>query len=125
MIFKQVKGRRSEEQRYNSDLLRGNIDALLLHLINEMGKTYAYHIIKEIEAKSAGYFRLKPGTIYPALHKLEKAGLVFGESQKLPNGRERRYYSMTDKGHDLLRRRLAMWRSFASAMALVMKKVGT
>ena len=44
-----------------------------------------------------------------------------GEWKKLPNGQERRYYSMTDKGRELLQQKLAMWQSFASAMALVMK----
>jgi len=106
---------------YDSDLLRGNTDSLLLYLINEMGQAYGYRLIKEIEVRSGGYFRFKEGTVYPALRKLENEGLVQGEWKKLPNGQERRYYSMTDKGRDFLQEKLAMWRSFASAMALVMK----
>jgi len=106
---------------YDSDLLRGNTDSLLLYLINERGQTYGYRLIKEIEARSGGYFRFKEGTVYPALRKLENEGLVQGEWKKLPNGQERRYYSMTDKGRALLQEKLAMWKSFSSAMALVMK----
>jgi PadR family transcriptional regulator PadR len=106
---------------YDSDLLRGNTDSLLLFLINEHGQTYGYSLIKEIEERSQGYFRFKEGTVYPALRKLENDGLVQGEWKKLPNGQERRYYTITDSGRTQLQEKLVMWQSFASAMALVMK----
>jgi PadR family transcriptional regulator, regulatory protein PadR len=109
---------------YDSDLLRGNTDSLLLFLINEQHETYGYRLIKEIEERSGGYFRFKEGTVYPALRKLENDGLVRGEWKKLPNGQERRYYEITDLGRHLLRKKLDMWQSFASAMALVMKPTG-
>jgi PadR family transcriptional regulator PadR len=109
---------------YDSDLLRGNTDSLLLFLINEHGQTYGYRLIKEIEERSRGYFRFKEGTVYPALRKLENDGLVQGEWKKLPNGQERRYYAITDQGKQLLQQKLAMWASFSSAMALVMKPTG-
>jgi PadR family transcriptional regulator PadR len=106
---------------YDSDLLRGNTDSLLLYLINERGQTYGYQLIKEIGERSRGYFQFKEGTVYPALRKLENDGLIQGEWKKLPNGQERRYYAMTDRGRELLRKKLAMWESFSSAMALVMR----
>jgi PadR family transcriptional regulator, regulatory protein PadR len=109
------------ERGYDSDLLRGNTDSLLLFLINGHGPTYGYRLIKEIEERSRGYFRFKEGTVYPALRKLENDGLIMGEWKKLPNGQERRYYTITDGGRDLLQQKLDMWQSFASAMALVMK----
>ena len=110
---------------YDSDLLRGNTDSLLLYLINEQGETYGYRLIKEIEERSDGYFQFKEGTVYPALRKLENDGLVRGEWKKLPNGQERRYYAITDHGRELLQKKLDMWQSFASAMALVMKPSGS
>ncbi len=106
---------------YDSDLLRGNTDSLLLFLINEHSQTYGYRLIKEIEERSNGYFRFKEGTVYPALRKLENEGLLQGEWKKLPNGQERRYYAITDQGRKLLQEKLAMWQSFSSAMAQVMK----
>ena len=108
-------------QSYDSELLRGNTDALLLTLINEHDRTYGYRLIKEIEERSKGFFRFREGTVYPALRKLENEGLVRGEWMKLPNGQERRYYAMTDKGREFLAERLRMWQSFASAMELVLK----
>jgi PadR family transcriptional regulator PadR len=108
-------------QGYNSDLLRGNTDSLLLSLINEHGQIYGYRIIKEIEKRSNGFFRFKEGTVYPALRKLENDGLISGEWKKLPNGQERRYYVITEKGRELLAQKLQMWQSFSSAMELVLK----
>jgi PadR family transcriptional regulator, regulatory protein PadR len=110
-------------KKYKSDLLRGSTDTLLLYIINEMGKTYAYRIIKELRARSAGYFRFSAGTTYPALQRLEDGGLIQGERKKLPNGSERHYYSITGTGQELLRRKLAMWRNFASAIALVVMRL--
>jgi len=106
---------------YDSDLLRGNTDSLLLFLINEHGPTYGYRLIKEIGVRSNGYFRFKEGTVYPALRKLESDGLLRGEWKKLPSGQERRYYVITNEGRRLLQEKLAMWQSFSSAMAQVMK----
>jgi PadR family transcriptional regulator PadR len=106
---------------YDSDLLRGNTDSLLLFLINESGETYGYRLIKQIEERSGGYFRFREGTVYPALRKLETDGLVQGEWKKLANGQERRYYTMTEAGRALLQKKLDMWQSFASAMALILK----
>ena len=105
-------------QRY--ELAKGSSDSLLLCLI-EQQPIYGYQIIKELERKSQGYFKFKEGTLYPALHRLEKMGLVLGEWQMLPSGRQRRYYYITDKG----RRRLAVkrdqWQDFLTAMNLIIQ----
>jgi PadR family transcriptional regulator PadR len=113
-----------DSQGYNSDLLRGNTDSLLLYLINEHGQIYGYRMIKEIEQRSRGYFRFREGTVYPALRKLENEGLISGEWKKLPNGQERRYYVMTEKGKELLAQKLTMWQNFSSAMDLILKPAG-
>ncbi len=106
-------------RKYNADLLRGSTDGLLLHVINELGETYAYRIIKELDARSAGYFRFSAGTTYPALHRLEDQGLIHGECKKIDRGAARRYYTITGAGQELLCRKRVMWRDFTRAMALV------
>ncbi len=111
----------SEITQYDSDLLRGNTDSLLLTLISEYGQTYGYMLIKEIERRSQGYFRFREGTVYPALRKLENEGLISGEWKKLPNGQERRYYTITDAGREFLARKVEMWKNFSSAMSLILK----
>jgi len=82
---------------------------------------YGYQILKELERRSQGYFRFKEGTLYPALHRLEKAGLVMGRWQTLPNGRQRRYYHITDKGYHLLALQRNQWQDFLAAMNLIIQ----
>jgi len=108
-------------QSYDSDLLRGNTDSLLLYLIDALESAYGYQLIKEIRNRSHGFFLFKEGTVYPALRKLENEGLVEGEWQVRPGGQERRYYRITEKGREALRNRMVMWHSFTMAMNLVFK----
>jgi len=105
---------------YERELLKGSTDSLLLSLINRE-PTYGYKIIKELEKRSNGYFQFKEGTLYPALHRLEKAGLLQGKWQRLTSGQERRYYYITAKGQKALAERLAVWQDFAAAVALIVK----
>ncbi len=109
---------------YDADLIRGNTDSLLLFLISERGRSYGYELIKEVQRRSRGYFRFREGTVYPALRRLETGGLLSGEWQRTASGQERRYYVITPKGRGLLRRKLAMWDSFATAMQLVLRPAG-
>jgi PadR family transcriptional regulator PadR len=102
------------------ELLKGSIDSLLLCLIGQQ-PMYGYQIIKELEWRSQGYFKFKEGTLYPALHRLEKAGLLGGRWQILPNGRQRRYYHITEKGlHGLVAER-SQWQDFLAAMNLIIQ----
>jgi PadR family transcriptional regulator PadR len=103
---------------YERELLKGSTDSLLLSLINRQ-PTYGYKIIKQLEKRSKGYFLFKEGTLYPALHRLERAGLLQGKWQRLPSGQDRRYYYMTPKGQKALAERLAVWQNFSAAVALI------
>lgn len=106
---------------YLPELLRGNTEALLLYLVDEMDFTYGYQLIKEIKTRSHGYFQFKEGTIYPALRKLENDGLIAGEWQQVPSGMQRRYYRITDKGREVLRDKLAIWKDFIAAINLIIE----
>ncbi|UCG54420.1 MAG: PadR family transcriptional regulator [Dehalococcoidia bacterium] len=113
------------QAEYLPDLLRGNTDILLLSLIDEMGSTYGYQMIKEIDKRSRGFLQCKEGTIYPALRKLENDGLTKGEWRVLPNGLRRRYYQVTLGGQEVLAKKLAIWQEFTAAVNLVFKPVKT
>jgi len=102
------------------ELLKGSIDSLLLCLIGQQ-PMYGYQIIKELEQRSQGYFKFKEGTLYPALHRLEKAGLLGGRWQTLSNGRQRRYYHITEKGLRSLVAERSQWRDFLAAMNLIIQ----
>jgi PadR family transcriptional regulator, regulatory protein PadR len=102
------------------DLLTGNIDSLLLSLVNKQSM-YGYQIIKELEDRSQGYFKFKEGTLYPALHRLENSGLIQGKWQVLPNGQQRKYYCLTDKGLSSLVEKKNNWNEFFTAMNLIIQ----
>lgn len=104
--------------------MKVNIDSLLLSLIGQQ-KMYGYQILKELESRSQGYFKFKEGTLYPALHRLEKAGLISGSWLKITGGRKRKYYTITEKGVRLLDRKRNEWQDFLIAMNLIIKPVNT
>ena len=106
------------------ELIKGSLDSLLLCLISEQ-PMYGYQIVKELEIRSKGYFKLKEGTLYPALHRLEKVGLLLAKWQELPSGRQRRYYDITEKGQSFLLKEQSQWREFLTAMNLIIQPAST
>ena len=104
------------------ELNKGSTDSLLLCLIGQQ-PMYGYQIIKELERRSQGYFRFKEGTLYPALHRLEEAGLIRGKWQTLPSSRQRRYYHITEKGLHSLVVKTSQWQDFLAAMNLIIQPV--
>ncbi|OIP26999.1 MAG: PadR family transcriptional regulator [Chloroflexi bacterium CG_4_10_14_0_8_um_filter_46_9] len=105
---------------YKRELLKGNTECLLLCLISSQ-PMYGYQIIKELNRRSNGYFRFKEGTLYPALHRLEKGKLVKSEWEKSPAGQERRYYQITEKGRQALSQKLSLWEDFSTAIKTVIQ----
>ncbi len=102
------------------ELIKGSFDSLILCLLDQQSM-YGYQIIKELAHRSQGYFRFKEGTLYPALHRLEQTGLIKGKWQTLPNGRQRRYYHITEKGLHGLEAKRSQWLDFLAAMNLIIQ----
>jgi PadR family transcriptional regulator PadR len=102
------------------DLIKNSSDSLLLSLLDNQ-PMYGYRIVKELEARSQGYFRFKEGTLYPALHRLEKSGLITGKWETLSSGRQRRYYYITEKGKARLATEKLQWQDFLQAVRLVLE----
>jgi PadR family transcriptional regulator PadR len=105
------------------ELIKSNIDSLLLCLVTNQ-PMYGYQIIKELEDRSQGYFKFKEGTLYPALHRLEKSGLIAGKWQVLPSGQQRKYYHITEKGYTSLAAKRNSWNEFLTAMNLIIRVEG-
>ena len=105
---------------YERELLKGSTDSLVLSVISD-SPTYGYELIKELERRSSGYFHFREGTLYPALHRMEKDGLIEGRWQTLPGGQERRYYYITPKGTEALSRQRTTWSNFAAAVRSVLE----
>ena len=109
---------------YRKELLKGNTETLILSLLIE-DPMYGYQLVKEMELRSSGYFKLKEGTLYPALHRLERDGLVEGRWEESPSGNSRRYYFITAAGQEKLGSMLREWDLFAKAVNLVAKPVSS
>lgn len=102
------------------DIFKSSSYSLLLSLLEER-PMYGYQIVKELESRSQGYFKFKEGTLYPALHRLEKSGLISGNWEMLRNGRQRRYYHITAKGQAKLAAEKTQWLDFFKAVKLILQ----
>jgi PadR family transcriptional regulator, regulatory protein PadR len=102
----------------NRERLKGHLDLLLLSALSA-GPAHGYAVISALRDRSEGTFDLPEGTIYPALHRLEDAGLL-GSSWADAGGRRRRVYALTDKGVAALAAQQTEWRRFARGMHAVM-----
>ena len=82
----------------NPNLLKGNLDIILLAII-EPAPIYGGEITREASGRTNGYFDFKEGTLYPALHRLEKSGFIRGSFQYLPRGGSPvKFYELTENG---------------------------
>ncbi len=99
------------------DAVRGHLDGLVLAVLGS-GPAHGYALIELLRERSGGFFELPEGTVYPALHRLERAGLV-ESGWSTAGGRRRRVYALTSRGRQALTQRRREWRSFAAAMDAV------
>jgi PadR family transcriptional regulator len=97
-----------------AEKIKGHLDGLLLAALAE-GPAHGYAVIERLRARSGGVFALPEGTVYPALHRLERAGSVTS-SWTEAHGRRRRIYRLTRKGREVLGQSRDDWRSFARAV---------
>ena len=97
--------------------LQGHLDGMLLAILKS-GPRHGYAIVEEISRRSEGEFDLAEGTIYPALHRLEEAGLL-SSSWEVVSGRRRRVYALSHSGVEAVRERAASWRTFRGAVDAV------
>jgi len=109
--------------RMQGDLRKGSVRALVLSLLQEQ-PMYGYQLSKELRRRSGGYFEFKEGTLYPALHSMEKEGLLRGEWQVVEEGPSRKYYYLTDKGREELARSRRDWATFAERLLALLGKPG-
>jgi PadR family transcriptional regulator PadR len=100
-----------------ADASRGHLDLLLLGAVARQ-PLHGYAIVEAIRDASEGAFDLAEGTVYPALYRLEAAGLLASEASTV-NGRKRRTYRLTSRGRKELAAQRRDWRSFVQAVEAV------
>jgi PadR family transcriptional regulator PadR len=104
------------------DLVRGTLSTILLETISR-GPMYGYQICKTVNARTNGYLELREGSLYPALHKLEREGLLKSFWENTDAGRRRKYYQITDGGMKALAAKRHEWGQFAAAVERVLGKI--
>ena len=98
----------------SQDAVRGHLDGLVLAVLAG-GPAHGYALIELLRERSGGFFELPEGSVYPALHRLERAGLIESGWAEA-GGRRRRVYELTVRGRGAMADRRQEWRSFAAAV---------
>ena len=97
------------------ELLKGNTPTLVLAVLRD-GPLHGYAIAREIERRSEAVLQFREGTLYPALHALEKQGWIAGEWELREGSRPRKVYTLTATGQTALEQRTQAWERFAGAV---------
>jgi PadR family transcriptional regulator, regulatory protein PadR len=98
------------------EMLKGHLDLIVLAALSG-GPAHGYAVIQEIKRRTGQAFDLPEGTIYPALHRLEQAGLLASRWVTADSGRRRRVYALTKSGGRALTERRAIWKQFSDAIS--------
>jgi PadR family transcriptional regulator PadR len=100
--------------------LRGHLDLLLLSALAAVGPAHGYAVITALRERTDDAFDLPEGTVYPALHRLERDGLVVSE-WSTDAARRRRVYQLTSVGFAAREVKSAQWRVFATGVQKVVQ----
>jgi len=107
--------RQSGDLDDRGDLLRGTLDAMVLRVLAQ-SSDHGYGIGRKIERALGDTARIEDGTLYPALYRLERRGLIQGSWGRSEANRRARYYALTPRGRASLARRTRDWTTFARAV---------
>jgi PadR family transcriptional regulator, regulatory protein PadR len=103
-----------------SDLLQGTLDMLILKIV-ALGPVHGYGISQRIRQISREVLNVQQGSLYPALHRLEKRGWLEAEWGESDKGREAKFYKLSAKGRKQLALEESNWARLAGAVTLILK----
>ena len=101
--------------RIERELMRGAGPVAVMRLLKN-GEKYGYELVQLLERQSDGVLAMGQSTLYPMLYNLEAKGLVASRMETAENGRQRKYYRLTDKGKRQLARDQKQWEALSVAM---------
>lgn len=101
------------------DLLQGTLDMLILKTLT-LGSMHGYAIVRRIQQATDEVLMIEEGSLYPALHRLEKKGLISAEWGLSENNRKAKYYRLTNLGEKQLAEEITVWESLSAATAKVL-----
>jgi transcriptional regulator len=106
--------------RIQTDALRGSLDLLVLKILS-LAPMHGWGISQRIQQTSKGVLDVNQGSLYPALQRLEKDGLVTSDWGVTDNNRRARYYRITTAGRRALGDELENWKRFAAGLEAVLR----
>jgi PadR family transcriptional regulator, regulatory protein PadR len=106
--------------REKDDVLQGTLDMLVLKTL-ALGDLHGWGITERIEQGSRRAFQLNQGSLYPALYRLERQGLVTSRWGTTENNRRARYYSLTAAGRRRLAAEMQSWERLSAAVNMVLR----
>jgi PadR family transcriptional regulator, regulatory protein PadR len=106
-----------------SELLHGTLETLILKTVVP-GRRHGYGIARSIEEATDGVVEVEEGSLYPALYRLERKGLLEAEWGTSELGRRAKFYRITPRGRKLLTTQTAEWARFAGAISKVLLAAG-
>jgi PadR family transcriptional regulator PadR len=112
-----------EGDRPNADVLQGTLDMLILKALS-LGAMHGWGIAQRIQQVSEEVLQVNQGSLYPALHRLERKGWVGAEWGTSENNRRAKYYRLTSAGERQLGVEEAQWRRFAGAVERMLAAAG-
>jgi PadR family transcriptional regulator PadR len=104
----------------SSDLVQGTLEMLILKTL-ALESMHGYGVALRIEQISGGVFRVNPGSLLPALSRMERAGHVQSEWRATENNRRAKYYLLTPRGHKALTSETAQWRRQIAAIGKILE----
>src|SRR5262245_42758614 len=105
-----------------SDLLQGTLDMLILKVV-ALGQIHGYGISQRIRQISKDVLQVQQGSLYPALHRLEKRGWLKAQWGESDNGRQAKFYTLSRKGSQRLAAEASNWSRLAEAVGLIMQTI--
>jgi PadR family transcriptional regulator, regulatory protein PadR len=106
--------------RSQTDALRGSLDLLVLKTLS-LAPLHGWGISQMVQQISEGVLEVNQGSLYPALQRLEKEGLVTSQWGTTDNNRQARYYDLTPAGRRALGEEVGSWRQFAAGLEAVLR----
>ncbi|HSM76777.1 MAG TPA: PadR family transcriptional regulator, partial [Bryobacteraceae bacterium] len=100
----------------STDLLQGTLDVLILKVLT-LEPMHGLGISRRIAQVTGGTFQVKPGSLFPALHRMEEAGWLSAEWGQSENSRKAKFYSLTKAGQRQLKEETVQWARISAAMA--------
>ena len=106
-----------------ADLLPGTLEMLILKAVS-LGPLHGYGVLLRIQQISRDLLQVEQGSLYPALHQMERGGLLVAEWREAPTGRSRKYYRLTARGRRAAASKRRQWETMAAAMRTILGDAG-